>query len=268
MYASGRPLSVASKPGEVADQPARLAARELGDVGVLLLRQHRRAGRVRVGEPDEPELLGRPQHDLLADAREVHLRQRRDEQRLGDEVAVGDRVERVLERRREAELGRDERGIERQARAGERARAERRHVGALEAVAPAVDIARQRPEVREQVVREQHRLRALQVGVARAGDVGRVARRAAAAPLAARGCAPTCVAPFAPHVQPQVERDLVVAAAAGVQLGAGRARDLGDPPFDRGVDVFVGRRERERARRQLLFDAIERGVDDRPFLAR
>ena len=37
-------LQRGEEAGEVADQPARLAARELGDVGVLLLRQHRRAG--------------------------------------------------------------------------------------------------------------------------------------------------------------------------------------------------------------------------------
>ena len=73
-------------------------------------------------------------------------------------------------------------------------------------------------------------------------------------------------APFAPQIQAQVERDLVVAAAAGVQLGAGRARDLGDAAFDRGVDVFVGRRERERARRELLLDPSERGGDDLPLL--
>ncbi len=58
----------------------------------------------------------------------------------------------------ELERARDRRRIEGQARSGERARAERRHVGAFEAVAPAVDVTRQRPEVREQMVREQHGL--------------------------------------------------------------------------------------------------------------
>ena len=77
--------------------------------------------------------------------------------------------------------------------------------------------------MREQVVREQHRLRALQVRVAREvrSSVGSSARLQRA-PLAARGSARDLRAALAPEVQPQVERDLVVAAAAGVQLGAGR----------------------------------------------
>ena len=66
-------LQRGEEAGEVADQPPGLAPRQLGDVGVLLLRQHRRAGAVRVGEAQEAELLARPQHDLLAEARQVHL---------------------------------------------------------------------------------------------------------------------------------------------------------------------------------------------------
>ena len=74
------------------------------------------------------------------------------------------------------------------------------------------------------------------------------------------------VAALAPQIEPHVERDLVVAAAAGVQLGAAVTGDLGDAPFDRGVDVFVGRRERERTVGELLLDPIERGRDDAALL--
>ena len=41
----------------------------------------------RVGEPDEPELLARPQHGLLSQAAEVDPQHRHGEERLGDEVA-------------------------------------------------------------------------------------------------------------------------------------------------------------------------------------
>ena len=51
---------------EVADDPRRLGAQQLGGVGVLLLRHDRRAARPRVGQRHEAELLGRPQHELLA----------------------------------------------------------------------------------------------------------------------------------------------------------------------------------------------------------
>ena len=151
--------------------------------------------------------------------------------------------------RAKLERGRDRRRVERQARTRERARAERRHVGARQAVVPAVDVAGQRPEVREQVVREQHGLGALQVRVAGQRDLGRL-------PRALQQHALQLVDPrrdrpaLAAQVEAHVERDLVVAAATGVQLGTDRARDLGDPPLDRGVDVLVARRERERRRRR------------------
>ena len=92
------------------------------------------------------------------------------EQRFGHEVAVGHRVERVVEPAREAEVGGHAVGIE---RAGSSRRARRRRA-ATRRRAPSASrqrstSRREGPEVREQVVREQHRLRALQVRVARAG---------------------------------------------------------------------------------------------------
>ena len=92
------------------------------------------------------------------------------EQRLGDEVAVAHRVERVLEPAVEPELLGDEVGIDPERRAGERTGAERRHVEAAPGREHAVDVARERPPVREQVVGEEHGLRPLQMGVP--GQVG------------------------------------------------------------------------------------------------
>ena len=51
------PLQGRQQAGQVADQPARLAPGQLGDVGVLLLGQHRAAGGVGVVEAEEAELL-------------------------------------------------------------------------------------------------------------------------------------------------------------------------------------------------------------------
>ena len=211
------------------------------------------------GSIDEPVLYAsarrrkpnsslRPQHDLLAEPRQVHLRERGDEQRLGHEVAV------ATPRRASCRSGGRSRGRRRWL-SGSSGRLEPASAPApsgdtsarVERVAPALDVAGEGPEVREEVVREQHRLRALQVRVAGEVDVvGRVgARRASTSckPVHVRGD----VGALAPDEQPQRGGDLVVAAAAGVELRARGARELGDPALDRGVDVLVGRRELERA---------------------
>ena len=72
---------------------------------------------------------------------------------------------------------------------------------------------------------------------------------------------------LASEVEPDVERDLVVAATARVELGPRRPRDLGDAALDRGVDVLVAGLERERPAVELLPDAVERVGDGRGLLA-
>ena len=81
------------QPGQVADHPAGLAAGELGDVGVLLLRHDARPGRVAVVERDEAELLGVPEDDLLRLPADVDADLREHEGQLGDEVARGGAVD-------------------------------------------------------------------------------------------------------------------------------------------------------------------------------
>jgi hypothetical protein len=100
---------------------------------------------------------------------------------------------------------------------------------------------RQRPEVREQVMCEQHRLRALQMCVSGKRDLVRLfgARQKHVLQLvdalADRESLP-------PQVEAEIERHLVVATATGMQFCTGRTGNLGDASFDRGVNVFVGRR--------------------------
>ena len=155
--------------GEPADRGAGLAARELGDVGVQLLRHHRRAGRRVLGQAGEAELGRRPEHELLADPREVGEEHRAGVEVVEREVAVGDGVDRVPHR-----VGRRR---QRQRRAGERARPERRRrrPGAA-AKRRRVAVALEHLGPGEQVVAERHRDRALQVrvpGHRRLGLLGR-----------------------------------------------------------------------------------------------
>ncbi len=119
VVSEGQALEGREQAGQITDEAAGLAPRQLGDVGILLLRQHRRARRVGVVEPYEPELIARPQHDLLADAGEVYGQQRESEERLGDEVAIGDGVEAVLEAGGEAQVGRSAVGVQGQRGAGQ-----------------------------------------------------------------------------------------------------------------------------------------------------
>ena len=93
-----QPLDRREQAGEPADRRAGLAARELGDVGVQLLRHHRRPGRRVLGQAREAELGRRPEHELLADPREVREQHRCRVEVVEREVAVGDGVDRVAHR--------------------------------------------------------------------------------------------------------------------------------------------------------------------------
>ena len=90
-------LEGGQEAGQVADQAAGLAPGQLGDVGVLLLGQHRAPGGVGVVEGHEAELVGGPDHHLLPHPGQVDAGQGQAEQGLGHEVPVRHYVEGVLE---------------------------------------------------------------------------------------------------------------------------------------------------------------------------
>src|SRR5690606_24787555 len=118
--------------GEVADEPAGLAAGQLGDVRVLLLRHDRRAGGEGVVQGHEGELLRVPDDDLLGDPGDVHADHRGDEGELGDEVAGGGAVDGVGRAAvLEAQVRGDRLRVQAQGGAGQGAGAVRGDGGAL-----------------------------------------------------------------------------------------------------------------------------------------
>ena len=195
----------------------------------------------------------------------MHAEQRQDEQRFGDVIAVGDRVERIGKSAREAERGGGAVGVDRQRRSGECTGAEGRDVHARESIEDAPDVPFERPGVCAQMVREEHGLCPLQMGVA--GQVhrpvgmriGLVGPRDEHVDEAHRALSDGVQ--LATHEQAQRRCDLVVATAGRVHLAADFAGDLGDAPFDRRVDVLVSRLHDERPRAHLVGDRVQRGAD-------
>ncbi len=181
------------------------------------------------------------------------------------EIAVAGNVHAVARDGVETQIARHGLAVERETAAGQRAGAERQHVGAPPGFAEAFEIAREHFEIRQQIVRPQHRLRAPHVRIARNHGVGIAAGQLEQRPHQAGEQAARAVA-FVAQPQPRVERDLLVAAAAGVDLvrdSAGLLLQLAD---HQRVDVFIAGALVKRRLRRLRADLIERGDDPRAFL--
>ena len=177
-----------------------------------------------------------------------------------DEVAVGGAVDRVVADVLEAEVGGDRVAVDLPVDAGQGAGAERHHAGAVERELEAQDVARQHPEVGEQVVAEVDRLGALQVGVAGHRPVAMALGQAEQA-LHRRPAELDRPQRVRLHDHRHVGGDLVVARAPGVELAGERADRLAEQALDRHVDVLVGVVELEAVLAHLGPDPLQAGVD-------
>ena len=99
------------------------------------------------GSPKKPNSGPEQPDEVLGQARQVRLELGAGEDELGREVAVADRVERVLGDGLEAEVAGQRLAVEGERGAGERARAERQHVDPPPRVAQALAVAHERPGV-------------------------------------------------------------------------------------------------------------------------
>ena len=126
-----QPLDDREHRHEVADDASRLAAHEFGDVGILLLRHHRRACAVRVVQLNEGEFARAPEDDFLGESREMHHEDRGGGEKFHDIVAVADGIEAVRVDSVEVKLLRHEFAVDGERRARKRTRAERHDVRTL-----------------------------------------------------------------------------------------------------------------------------------------
>lgn len=92
----GQPLEQREQRHEVAIHAPGLAARQLGHVGIFLLRHERRAGGVGVGDLDEVELRAGPENHVLREPRQMHGEHRTGGAEFDGEIAVAHGVHGVL----------------------------------------------------------------------------------------------------------------------------------------------------------------------------
>ena len=238
------------QPDRGAEDPPDLGADQLGRVGVLLLRHDRGAGGEAVREPHEAELRRGPDHELLGEARQVHRADRGGAEEFEREIAVRDRIEAVGGGPVEAERRRRGVAIDRKRGAGERRRPEGAFVHPRARIGKPAAVAREHLDIGHHVVAPCHRLGRLQVGEARHDPIrpglGLIeeGRHQRADPLNGRVA-------LAAHPEAEIDRDLIVARARGVQPPGRGADQLGQPRLDVHVDVLELHPEGEGAGRYL-----------------
>ena len=214
-----------------------LGAHQFGGVGIALLRHHRGAGGELIGKLDQADERRRPDHDLLGQPRQMYRGDGRGGQRLHDEIAVGDGVERIRHRPVEAERLGAHVAVERKRSAGQRAGAERRLVEPFARVGEPPAVARGHLDIGKQVMAEGHRLRGLQMRETRHHRAG-VFERLLDQSLLQTGKRAIERVDGVAHPQPEIGRHLVVTRARGVQPPRRRPDQRGEPRLDVHVDVF------------------------------
>ncbi len=186
----------------------------------------------------EAELGRAPPHKLLAQAGEVNLADAAGVDEVEQVVAVTHSVHGVGHRRVKAERACGGLAVERVGGAGQGGGTQRAEVGRGAGVLHASEVTAEHPEVGQQVVREQHGLGRLHVGVAGHDDAKLLVGTLEQHTLQLGERLEQLVGQIARnHVR--VDGRLVVAGTAGVEATAGSADALGKHTLDGHVDVLV-----------------------------
>ena len=180
--------------------------------------------------------------------------------KVKQEIAIGNRVERVGDHAGETELLGGEGAIERIGGTCQSGAAQRVEIGSFLGGRQTLEVARELPEVGQEMMAQKHRLRVLQMGVSGQDGVevflGNLDERATQLKVGSHQLGGKLL-----RVQARVGDHLVVSAAARVQAGARVADALGQNLLDGHVNVFVVDVELEIARVDVVLDLVEPGND-------
>ena len=173
---------------------------------------------------------------------------------IEQEIAVGNRIERVGNHTRKAKFGSRHLTIERIARAGKRGSTQRAVVGGIKGGLQACKVAREHPGIRQQMMRQQHGLSVLHVRVARQNHLvvllGRIHQHMAQLKIGLHELLGQRL-----DAQACVGRHLVVARTSGMQALAGLADATRQLALDGHMNVLVVDVEGEVAGIDILFDS-------------
>ena len=249
---------------EVAVEPARLAADEFADVGILLLGHDGRARAVGIVEFDELEFRTGPEDEFFRQTAEVHHQDGCEFQEGDDVVPVADGIETVVVNLAEMQGLGDERLVEGIRRASQGTGAEGHDIGHVPGVFQVDEVTGQHGEIGHEVVAEENRLSPLEVGIARHDDVAvlfcSLDQRFLELDQELGGGGD-----FAADIHVRIQGDLIVAATAGMQALACFADGIGQSFFDVHVDVFQLDGEIEVPVFDLLENSLQ-ALDDGVFV--
>ena len=159
-------------------------------------------------------------------------------QQLDDEVAIGDGIERVRAGCAESEVVGQPGAIDGKATSGERTGAERRDGGTAQRILDPATVTMEHLNIGEEVMGQEDGLRALRVRVAGHHRIDMLLGTDDQRGLE-RGDRFEQLRSGPSHVQAQIERDLVITAAACMELSTQRAQLFAEALFDQHMDVLA-----------------------------
>ena len=250
---------------EIAVDAGGFATGEFGDVGVLLLGHEGGTGGVGIGDLDEIKFTAGPEDEVLGEAGNMHGENGGGGGEFEGEIAVADGVHGVLGELRaafgidEAKQFGDQFAVEGQGGPGDGAAAEGADIHAGMAIPEAFAVALEHLDVGEEMVGEVDGLGALEMGVAGDDDIGIVLAEGDEGALEIIDFTEQA-GDLVAEPEADIEGDLVVAGAGGVEFGTG-GYTLGELGLDVHVDVFEFVLPTELAGGDLFTDGVE-AVDD------